>query len=183
MRATGSHDLILDGVEIPAEYALDVRPPAAWGAPDPAQAGWNALTLTALYHGIATAARDWLASYLHERVPANLGAPLASLPRFQTAMGEMQALLYANERLIYGLAESLDRGDVSGGPSQPALVKYLATNNAVRIVDTAMGLIGNPGLSRTHPLERYHRDVLCSRIHTPQDDQVLLNTGKAALGL
>jgi alkylation response protein AidB-like acyl-CoA dehydrogenase len=43
-------------------------------------------------------------------------------------------------------------------------------------------LIGNPGLSRHNPLERHHRDVLCSRIHSPQDDMVLLGLGKAALG-
>lgn len=182
MRATGSHDLILDDVVIPHGYALDVRPPVAWTPPDPVVAGWNALTLTALYHGVATAARDWLVAYLHERKPANLGASLATLPRFQSAVGEIEALLYTNERLIYGLARDLDH-DHCAAPdgSRASLVKYVATNNAVRAVDIALGLVGNPGLSRTHPLERYHRDVLCSRIHTPQDDTITLAAGKAAL--
>ena len=143
---------------------------------------WNALVLTALYHGVAVAARDWLLGYLHERVPANLGAPLATLPRFQYAVGEIQALLYTNERLIYGLTAEIDAGNV-GASSQASLVKYVATNNAVRAVDIALSLIGNPGLSRSHPLERHHRDVLCSRIHTPQDDMVLLTAGKTALGV
>jgi alkylation response protein AidB-like acyl-CoA dehydrogenase len=183
MRATGSHDLLLDGVEVPYEHALDLRPATAPAPMDPAAAGWNALTLTALYHGVATAARDWLTGYLHERVPSNLGASLATLPRFQMAVGEIQALLYANERLIYGLAEDLDRGAEGTGLSQPALVKFLATNNAIRAVDIALGLIGNPGLSRSNPLERHHRDVLCSRIHTPQDDMITLTAGKAALGI
>ena len=183
MRATGSHDLLLEDVELPHAYGLDVRSPAAWAPPDPALAGWNALVLTALYHGVARAARDWLVGYLHERAPANLGAPLASLPRFQTAVGEIDALLYANERLIYGLAGDLERGGVENPGAQSSLVKYLGTNNAVRAVDIALGLIGNPGLSRTHPLERFHRDVLCSRIHSPQDDSILLGAGKAALGV
>ena len=183
MRATGSHDLLLEEVELPHAYGLDMRAPAAWSPPDPALAGWNALVLTALYHGVASAARDWLVGYLHERAPANLGAPLAILPRFQTAVGEIEALLYANERLIYGLAEDLERGGVENPGAQSSLVKYLGTNNAVRAVDIALGLVGNPGLSRTHPLERFHRDVLCSRIHSPQDDSILLGAGKAALGI
>lgn len=181
MRATGSHDLILDAVRLPEDHALDLRPPAGWSPPDPQLAGWNTLVLTALYHGVARAARDWLTGYLHERVPANLGASLATLPRFQSAVGEIEALLYANDRLIYGLAAEIDGGNVQAS-SKASLVKYNATNNAIRAVDIALGLIGNPGLSRTHPLERHHRDVLCSRIHTPQDDMITLAAGKQALG-
>ncbi len=41
-------------------------------------------------------------------------------------------------------------------------------------------LTGNPGLSRHNPLERHLRDVLCSRIHTPQNDAILTTAGKAA---
>ncbi|MGH2585689.1 MAG: acyl-CoA dehydrogenase family protein [Dehalococcoidia bacterium] len=180
MRATGSHDLVLENVELPEDYALELRPPTNWAPPDPALAGWNTLVLTALYHGIACAARDWLVRYLHERVPTNLGAPLATLPRFQSAVGEMEALLYTGDRLIYGLTAEIDAGNVQAS-RKASLVKYVATTNAIRAVDIALGLIGNPGLSRTHPLERYHRDVLCSRIHTPQDDMITLNAGKAAL--
>ncbi|WP_242055568.1 hypothetical protein [Nostoc flagelliforme] len=42
-------------------------------------------------------------------------------------------------------------------------------------------LIGNPGLSKKNPLERHYRDVLCSRIHTPQNDAICLSLGKSAL--
>ncbi len=183
MRATGSHDLLLEDVEIPRDHGVDIRPPAAWSPPDPAVAGWNALVLTALYDGIAGAARDWLTGYLHERVPANLGAPLATLPRFQATVGEIEALRYTNERLIYGLAKEMAHDHCGTADiSRAALVKYVATNNAIRVVDLALGLTGNPGLSRTHPLERHHRDVLCSRIHSPQDDMITLAAGKVALG-
>lgn len=184
MRATGSHDTIYDDVRIPADYALDVRKPADHLPPDPVQWGWNNLVLAALYHGIATAARDWLIGYLHDRKPANLGASLATLPRFQAAMGEIEALLFASDRLIYTLAEEFDRESfTSGRAGQSSMVKMIATNNAVKAVDIGLGLIGNPALSRTHPLERYHRDVLCSRIHMPQDDMVLAGAGRTALGL
>lgn len=38
---------------------------------------------------------------------------------------------------------------------------------------------GNPGLSRHNPLQRHSRDVLCSRVHTPQNDAVLQGVGNA----
>jgi alkylation response protein AidB-like acyl-CoA dehydrogenase len=63
------------------------------------------------------------------------------------------------------------------------MAKLVATNNAVKAVDIAMSLVGNPGLSRHNPLERHHRDVLCSRIHMPQDDMVLTGAGRATLGV
>ena len=182
MRATGSHDIVLEDVPLPREFALDVRPPGEWGAPDPMVGAWNALVLAALYHGVAVAARDWLARYLNERAPANLGAPLATLPRFQSAVGEIDALLFASQRLIDSAARDFDAG-LPQPPNSASLVKYTATNNAVRAVDIALGLVGNPGLSRSHPLERHHRDVLCSRIHSPQDDTILLAAGKARLGI
>jgi alkylation response protein AidB-like acyl-CoA dehydrogenase len=182
--STGSHDTVYEDVRISAEFALDVRKPGEWMPPDPVQGAWNNLVLAALYHGIALAARDWLAGYLHQRQPANLGASLATLPRFQAAIGEMEALLWSSDRLIYGLAEQLDReGYLTAIASQTSMAKLVATNNAVKAVDIGLGLIGNPGLSRTHPLERYHRDVLCSRIHMPQDDMVLSIAGRTALGL
>ncbi|MNH41461.1 hypothetical protein D3C79_1029660 [compost metagenome] len=48
-------------------------------------------------------------------------------------------------------------------------------------MELAIEAAGNPGLSRRNPLERHYRDVLCSRIHTPQDDVVLGQVGRAAL--
>lgn len=182
MRATGSHDLILENVLIPQEYALDIRPLQAQSSPEPLQFAWANLVLSALYQGVATSARNWLTSYLNERSPSNLGAPLATLPRFQTAVGEIEALLYANHRLIQGLALDIDRGEYEPSVElQAQTVKYLSTNNAIRSVEIGLELIGNPGLSRKNPLERHYRDVLCSRIHTPQDDVICLSLGKAAL--
>ncbi|OUL32624.1 acyl-CoA dehydrogenase family protein [Nostoc sp. 106C] len=184
MRATGSHDLILEDVLIPSEYALDISPLKAWSSPDPLQLAGVSLWLSALYQGVAKAARDWLVGYLNERSPTNLGASLATLPRFQSAIGEIEALLYASDRLIYGLANDIDRADYDSNVGlQAQTVKYLTTSNAIRAVEKGLELIGNPGLSRHNPLERHYRDVLCSRIHTPQNDAIWLSLGKRALGV
>ncbi|QSJ14706.1 acyl-CoA/acyl-ACP dehydrogenase [Nostoc sp. UHCC 0702] len=184
MRATGSHDLILEKVLIPQEYALDIRPISAVPSFDPLISTWGSLTISALYLGVATAARNWLVNYLNERTPANLGESLATLPRFQTAVGEMEALLFANRRLIYGLAQDIDKGEYEPNVGlQAQTVKYLTTTNSIRAVEIGLELTGNPGLLKKNPLERHYRDVLCSRIHTPQNDVICQSLGKSILKL
>jgi alkylation response protein AidB-like acyl-CoA dehydrogenase len=51
----------------------------------------------------------------------------------------------------------------------------------VASAEQAVALVGNNGLTRKYPLERHYRDVLCARVHTPQDDSVLAAAGQAAL--
>jgi alkylation response protein AidB-like acyl-CoA dehydrogenase len=184
MRATRSDDVVFEGTELPHEHAVAVAPagiPTA-EARDPWFLAWNNLVISSIYNGVARSARDWLVGYLNERTPTNLGAPLATLPRFQAAVGEIEALLHSNERLIHGTAHEVDEGpDRPGAAAGSSLVKRSTTANAIRAVEIGIALIGNPGLSRHHPIERHYRDVLCSRIHTPQDDTIALAAGKAAL--
>lgn len=184
MRATGSHDLILENVYIPREYALAINPVKAESKPDLLSTAGGSLFLSALYQGVATAARNWLVEYLHERSPTNLGTSLANLPHFQTAIGEIEALLYANHRLIYTLTKDIDQGEYDSNVYlQAQTVKYLVTNNAIKAGEIGLQLIGNPGLSKKNPLERHYRDVLCSRVHTPQNDVIFASLGKSALGI
>ncbi len=60
-------------------------------------------------------------------------------------------------------------------------MKSAVTNAAIDAVGKAVALIGNPGLTRTNPLERHYRNVLCGRVHTPQDDAVHAAAGRALL--
>jgi alkylation response protein AidB-like acyl-CoA dehydrogenase len=182
LRASGSHDVVLREVEVPEDHAVDVRPPQDWTQPDATQAAWNTLTIAALYTGVARAARDWLLFFLKDRAPSNLGAPLATLPRMQEALGTIEALLLTNRRLIESAAEDHDRGAT---PSllEVQLIKTVAAENAIRAVEQAVALTGNHGLARSNSLERHLRDVLCARIHTPQADVAHVAAGRAALGL
>jgi alkylation response protein AidB-like acyl-CoA dehydrogenase len=59
-------------------------------------------------------------------------------------------------------------------------IKYLVSQHAIEAVEFALEASSNPGLSRNNALERHYRDVLCARIHTPQNDTVLGNLGRAA---
>lgn len=182
MRATRSDDVIFESCAIPGDHAVDIAPVDKAGPPDPRLMVWNNLAITALYQGVARAARDWLVGYLHERVPSGLGAPLASLPRFQEAVGRIEARLHASGRLLHGAAADAEHAaDAATAAASAALTKFTVTSNAIDIVSEAIALVGNPGLSRRHPLERHLRNVLCSRIHTPQDDTILGAAGRSAL--
>lgn len=140
---------------------------------------WNSLGLTSLYLGVAAAARDWLVSFLTERSPASLGRPLATLPRFQAAVGEIDASLGNAVALLDAMAARVDDGDVAAIAQAPA-VKLTGTRVAIDAVSQAVALVGNNGLTRRNPLERHLRDVLCSRVHTPQDDSIVAAAGRVA---
>ncbi|UFH50306.1 acyl-CoA/acyl-ACP dehydrogenase [Pseudomonas sp. KNUC1026] len=176
MRATCSHDMVFEDVLVPLDQAVSVSPASAPHAEfDNEDQLWMAVLLSSLYDGIARAARDDFRRWLKARVPANLGAPLATLPRFQERLGQIESLLLANQALLDSAAE----GRVS--PAQAPAIKYLATRTAIEAVSLAIEAGGNPALDRRNALERHYRNVLCGRIHTPQDDSALIAMGKLSL--
>ncbi len=175
MRATCSHEVRFDDVLIPLEHAVGVSPLSAPRADlDGDSQLWMAVLLASLYDGVAQAARDWLVTFLQERRPANLGAPLSSLARFQEVVGRIDTLLFTSRTLLDAAAA----GQVAA--QHAGQVKHVVSTNAIRAVELAVEAAGNPGLSRHNPLQRHYRNVLCSRIHTPQDDVVLSQAGRAA---
>ena len=181
LRASGSHDVIFEDVAFPLDYEIDVRKPEEWATPDFTQGILSAILVSSIYDGVARAARDWLIQFLKERVPANLGAPLASLPRAQEILGAIEARLAVNARLIDSFAGDFDDG-VLLDATEASAIKMTVTNNAVAAVEDALSLSSNHGLTRANPLERHYRDVLCGRVHTPQDDATRVTLGRLALG-
>lgn len=180
LRASRSDDVIFTDTPVPPGATAGLHDPASPEAIDPGFLAWNSLGLAALYLGVASAARDWLVGFLGERTPSALGRPLATLPRFETAVGEIEAALTGADDLVEALALRVDAGDetVAG---HPAIAKLIATRAAIGAVGQAVALVGNNGLTKSNPLERHYRDVLCARVHTPQDDSILSAAGRAAL--
>ena len=174
LRASGSHDVAFEGAEIPEDRALSPQPLGAPPQIDPTFAIWSSVLTSAIYDAVARAARDWFVQWALDRKPANLGAPLSTLPRFQEIVGNIDALLLQNRVLLDAAAH----GRLGLGES--SLVKHLVTENAIAAVEKAIAASGNPGLSRHNALQRHYRDVLCGRIHTPQSDVILTSAGKSA---
>ncbi|PWB84065.1 MAG: acyl-CoA dehydrogenase [Methylocystaceae bacterium] len=175
MRATGSHEVVFDNVLVPLEYGTSIWPEGHHGARlDPTFALWNTVLVSTVYDAVARAARDWFVAWLDGRRPSNLDSALSSLPHLQRVVGEIDTLLFANRLLL----DAAIAGQVS--PNEAGSLKYLVSGNAIAAVQKAVEWAGNPGLIRANPLQRHLRDVLCSRIHTPQNDSILLAAGKAA---
>jgi alkylation response protein AidB-like acyl-CoA dehydrogenase len=181
MRATASHDIVLEDVFLPPEALLPED--GSRGAPaDPR--GWAVVT-AAVYTGIATAARDYAVAYARHRRPNGMNGPIAELQTVQHRVAEIELLLLQSRSVIYGTAEAWEaypeqRDAIAW---QLAASKYLATNNAIRITDLALRVVGSAGLARSQPLERYFRDVRAGLGHPPMDDAALTQIGKTALGI
>jgi alkylation response protein AidB-like acyl-CoA dehydrogenase len=174
MRATCSHEVIFEDVLVPLDHAVNTSPASA-PQPELDATGllWMSVLMSSVYDGIAQSARDWLVSFLETRQPSNLGASLSTLPRFQEVVGHIDTLLFANRTLLQSATQGLTPA------SHAPQIKYLVTQNAIRAVELAVEATGNPGLSRSNPLQRHYRNVLCGRVHTPQNDVVLQGVGKA----
>jgi alkylation response protein AidB-like acyl-CoA dehydrogenase len=183
LRASGSHDLLLDDARLPEDALLDARPV---GAPDPRGAlglPWGAITLSAIYTGVAEAARDEAAHFAATRVPTGLGKPIGELPTVRTRLGRIEMLLLISQRVLFGLADDW----VSEPEARSILraeapqVKSITTNNAVRISDLALRVVGGAALQRSSRLQQLFRDARAGLINAPLDDIVLGNAGKTAV--
>lgn len=186
MRATGSHDLVLTDVHLPADALAEPYGP---GAPSSGRAampgggaGWN-LHIPAVYLGIARAARDFALEYARTRTTTALAGPIAELPHVQARLGQIDLDLFAARSAVYTAAKAWEEQP----ERRPALVpllgaaKTIATHNALKIVDEAMRVVGIAGLSRALPLERYYRDVRAGLHNPPMDDATLTLLARTAL--
>ncbi len=165
MRATGSHDVALDGVTVAAGHAIELRPAAEGTRPDPFGSVWFMGLTGAVYDGVARAARDEAVSFACRFAPAALGAPLSSVPHIQQAVGAMEVLLDTNDRLLDSLAADVSASRLAS--TTAPLVRLVVIENAIRAVDLALEIAGNHGLVIGGALERLHRDVICGRTHPP----------------
>jgi alkylation response protein AidB-like acyl-CoA dehydrogenase len=186
MRATSTHDVVYHDIEVPLENfnGEPMVPGSLTGGGSRRQGNLMAIgvAVTSLYVGVARAAQEFFNQFAHERVPAALGKPIATTERIQSIAGEIDALLFGAEEVLYSVARRADAGEKAAFGQTP-FVKLIATRNAVNAVQTAVAAIGNPALTRHNPIERHLRDVLCCRIHPPQDDMALIFLGKKALGV
>ena len=180
LRASGSHDVTFTAVRVPAENILDPVERGAKAEQDNKGLAALGVTVAAIYLGVAHAAQKAFHRFAHERVPANLGHPIARTDRFRDAAGEIEVNLAGARQLLYSVADAYDRGE-DPEPKAAQAARILAVRQSNAAVALATRLLGNPGLSRGVGLERHFRDIQFAAIHAPQDDIVLRLLGTAAL--
>ena len=179
MRATGSHTVVLEDVEVPFDAEVPRVTPMRDALPH--ERAWS-LTISAVYLGIAEAARDYAIRFARERKPTALGGKsIAALPTIRERAGRMDLLLFEARSLLVGLARAWDAAASSDLEAALAAAKVVATNNAVTVTELAMRLVGGSSLDRSAPLERHYRDVRGGLHHPPQDDAAFALFAREAL--
>lgn len=183
LRASNTHDVSYSGVQVPADAFLEIpRGPGGVYRDPAAAAGPGGFGHAALYVGVARAARTAFTAFARTRIPTSLGKPIAQTERIQAVAGEIDLQIVQAETLLHGALLRIEAGDDTLLPELSA-VKVAIARSVIAATQTAVAALGNPGLSRHHPLERYLRDALCIRVHPPQEDAVLLAGGRRVLGI
>jgi len=187
MRATSSHDLILKDVRVPAAAISDRRPVGPLSADAISLFAWFELSIAAVYTGVAIAAINFTRDFAQRLKPFTLERPISYLPGVQFAMAEAQALLAQSQALCASTARDYldNRGSFIGeaGLTRVITAKYVAVNNAIRIVDYCMEIAGAHGYVRRNPLERLFRDVRAGVNHPLSNARAREFMGKTALGI
>lgn len=182
LRASGSFDVDLKEVFVPAHWHVEQRVPGQVkrGA---LPAGWSTCAFAAVYLGVGEAALQAMAGYSKQRVPTALGKPIAELPHIQRGIGQMDVALRGAREVLHNAARKwvAEPGARAGMEAELAAAKHLCTNAAIAATDIALRTAGASGLDRKLPLERYFRDARAGLMHPPQDDRALELIGRAAI--
>jgi alkylation response protein AidB-like acyl-CoA dehydrogenase len=186
MRATGSHDLVFDSARLAPETLIQQRD---LGTADPGKASgptWFGLCTSAVYLGIAAAARDAAINFAHERKPTALGGKsIATLEVIQQRLGALETELLPARAFLYTIADAWNR-DPNARQSLPPYIgqaKVVATTHAIAAVDLALRVVGGQSMQRSLPLERLFRDVRAGLFHPPPEETANTTIGRALLGL
>ena len=182
LHASNTHDVVYQDVRVPADAFVEIPRGADGVYRDPsATPGVHGLGHAALYVGVARAARTAFARLARERVPGSLGRPIATTDHIRAVAGEIDAQITQAETLLYGAVLRVEAGDTALLSRLP-LIKIQIARSAIAAVNTAVASVGNFGLTRHQPFEKLLRDVLCVRVHPPQEDAALLAAGRRLLG-
>jgi alkylation response protein AidB-like acyl-CoA dehydrogenase len=183
LRASNTHDVIYRDVRLPAGAFVEIPRGPGGGYRDPAAAaGPGSFGHPALYVGVARAARAAFAAFARTRVPSALGKPIAQTERIQSVAGEIDLQVVQAETLLHGALLRIEARDTSILADLSA-IKVAIARSVIAATQSAVAALGNPGLSRHNPLERHLRDALCIRVHPPQEDAVLIASGRRVLGV
>ena len=177
LRASDSHDLFLEDVQVGADKIIQ-------RGKTPANV-WFPVVMAATYLGVGLAAQTAAIRYAQERVPTALGKPIATLPNVQRQVGEMTTTLQAAK--TYLLATAAEWRGVEAERAaflvKAAAAKHVAVEAALNVTDKALRVAGAAGIDKGLALERYFRDVRGGLMHPPSGDAALEIVGRRALGL
>jgi alkylation response protein AidB-like acyl-CoA dehydrogenase len=179
LRASDSHDVYFKNVVVPADHLLQ-RGPGQTPVPPNA---WFPMMISITYLGAAIAARNGIIHYALERVPTALGKPIATLPKIQRQIGEIDVALQAARALIFEAAGEWTGEVENRRRVYPRLVaaKYQVIEAATEVTEKALRIAGGMSITKALPLERHFRDVRAGSMQPPSGDTALEIVGRHAI--
>ena len=186
MRGTGTETVVFENAFVPTDGL--VAPSFRAGLFDNLE--WQTLSFASVYLGLARRAlRETIAIVRTKSLGAVPGASdvlLRDQQRVQQGIGEMRLLVESAASLIETTAAQLNEGQVRWRDPEERLAvlempKVLATENAIRVVDLGMRLVGGGSFRRGHILERLYRDVRSGPFHPLTTDQAMELLGRCSL--
>jgi alkylation response protein AidB-like acyl-CoA dehydrogenase len=176
LRASDSDDVYFDDVIVAEDAVLQQAMAHPKGGPN----AWFPLVTAAVYLGVALAARRDTIQFALDRVPSALGKPIATLPKIQRQIGDIEVQLQAARQLLLAAAQAWDERGLDAW-AQVVAAKHVANEAAISVTEQALRVAGGQGITHKLPLERYFRDVRGGITHPPSGDTALEIVGRAAI--
>jgi indole-3-acetate monooxygenase len=194
MRGTGSHDVNVDDVFVPAERAVLFKP---LEQPSPAYSGplhrltiWHSVPCNAVPAlGIAQAAIDEFAELATKKTPSYTTTMLKDRPivqlRFATAVATVEsARAYLHEAFDAAWQAALDGRSLDlAGKARLQLASSHAPIAAVEAVDLIHSLAGTAGIRNDQTFQRHFRDAHVITQHAFVCESRMEAVGQVRFGL
>jgi alkylation response protein AidB-like acyl-CoA dehydrogenase len=170
MRATSSHDLLLENVFVEKRSLVGTEGRAVERFKTVFH--WFTLSVGAVYLGIAAAALQLACGYATTRLIRPTNMPIARRPGVQYSIAEMRLQLDAARALLFETASTLTSGQDLGDRYEARIAgaKAFATETAVSIVHRALRVFGGQGYFKKNVIERLYRDVRAGEFHPYSSD-------------
>jgi alkylation response protein AidB-like acyl-CoA dehydrogenase len=174
MRATGSHDVVIDGHVVPENAVVLKRRAGEWHLLYQIIATIAFPLVYSVYLGIAEAARD---------IALVLAAKRRSDHHVIELVGKMQTALLGATLAHQAMLATVQRNSFSAeSVNEVMMARNLLARHAIEAVEYAMEAAGGAGFYRTQGLERRFRDIQAARYHPLQPGPQALYAGSMALG-
>lgn len=154
-------EVVFDGVELPADAMLG-QPGQGYDLTK----DWFVearLQIAAHCIGAATRAAEAAEAYARERV--QFGKPIWDFQAIEFMIADMAVSIMAAKSLAYRIAWEIDHiDDRKLIHARASAAKLFCSEQAGKVIDTALQILGGRGYMRENPVERLYRDIRVDRI-------------------
>jgi alkylation response protein AidB-like acyl-CoA dehydrogenase len=173
MRGTGSNDILMKDVFVPAESVVARRPVGTW------HPMWDVIVpialpiIVACYVGLAEAAAELAIN------------GMSGNPNHAAAVGQMQSHVTTATLALEDMIRIVDNYAFSPDLAITSKIlerKAIAARAVKAAVETASEVVGGAGFFRNHPMERIVRDVRAFHFHPLPERIQQTFSGRIALG-